>query len=194
MKKTIKKLTLIALIAVVATTVITGCKKDKDEVPTPPPPINESEIMTTFLLTFIDSAGVSPTVTAQYRDPDGDGGNPAAQFDTIKLMPNTTYLASVLILDETKNPADTISNEVLEEANDHLFFYSPALVNVTVTILDYDTNTPTPLPLGLQTKWRTMAVSAGTVRIELRHQPEVKDGTYAPGETDVDLTFQLEIQ
>lgn len=191
MKKTIKSLTLLAVIAI---SIVTGCKKDKDEVPTPPLPVNESEIMTTFKLTFTDSAGVSPTVTAEYLDPDGDGGNPAEQFDTIKLLPNTTYLASLLILDETKTPADTISNEIEEEANDHLFIYTPAIVNATVTILDVDTNTPVPLPLGLQTKWKTMAASAGTVQIVLRHQPGVKDGTYTPGETDVDLTFQIKIQ
>lgn len=191
MKKTIKTVTFLAIIAI---SVVTGCKKDKDEVPTPPLPINESEIMTTFKLTFTDSAGVYPTVAAEYRDPDGDGGNAAIQVDTIKLLPNTTYLASVLILDETKTPADTISNEIEEEANDHLFLYTPAIVNASVTILDVDTNTPVPLPLGLQTKWKTRTASAGTVQIVLRHQPGVKDGTYSPGETDVDLTFQIKIQ
>jgi hypothetical protein len=191
MKKTIKKLTFLGIIA---TSVFTGCKKDKDEVPTPPPIVNEGEVITTFKLTFVDSAGLAPTVTAQYRDPDGDGGNDAVQFDTINLLPNTTYFASVLILDETKSPADTISNEIEEEANDHLFIYTPASADVTVTITDVDTNTPTPLPLGLQTKWKTMAASTGTVQIVLRHQPDVKDGTYAPGETDIDLTFQVVIQ
>lgn len=192
MKKQFKRLAF-ASILVVAT--FAGCKKDKDEpIPTPPPPVNESEVMTTFRLTFVDSAGIAPTVTAQFRDPDGDGGNPAVQFDTIKLLPNKTYLASVLILDETKNPADTISNEVKEEANDHLFFYTVGTgLNEIITILDFDTH-PTPLPLGIQTKWKTGVISTGTTKIVLRHQPGVKDGTYSPGETDIDITFHTRIQ
>jgi hypothetical protein len=192
MKKQFKVLTFLSIIA---GAIFTGCKKDTDSpVSSPPPPVNESEVMTTFKLTFVDSAGAASTITAQFRDPDGDGGNPAVQFDTVKLLPNTTYLASILILDETKSPADTISNEIEEEANDHMFFYTPGTgVNEVITILDYDTHS-TPLPLGLQTKWKTGAASSGTTRIVLRHQPGVKNGTYAPGETDIDITFQTRIQ
>ena len=189
MKKVYQKLILFAIIA---TTVITGCEKDEDD-PENPNPVNESEVMTTFKLTFVDSAGTAPNVVAQYRDPDGDGGNSAVQFDIIRLLPNKTYLASVQILDETKSPVVTISDEVEEEANDHMFFYTPSSVNATITVVDQDTNTP-PLPLGLETKWKTQATSDGTVRIVLRHQPGVKDGTYAVGETDIDLTFQLEVE
>jgi hypothetical protein len=185
----------LAFLLILAVSIFTGCKKDTDSpVTEPPPPVNESEIMTTFRLTFTDSAGTAPSVTAQFRDPDGDGGNPPAQFDTVKLSANTTYLAYITILDETKTPADTISKEVKEEANDHLFFFTPgAGINETIIILDLDTN-PTPLPLGLQTKWKTGSASSGTTRIVLRHQPGVKNGNYTPGETDIDITFQTQIQ
>lgn len=188
MKNSIKILTAATI---VATSFFAGCKQDEDEVPNPDN-TNTSEVMTTLKLTFTDSAGVAPTVTAQYRDPDGDGGNSAVQFDVINLLANKTYFATVVIKDETKNPVVTISDEVASESNDHLFFYTPTNVNATVTITDQDSNTP-PLPLGINTKWKTQAASSGTVRVVLRHQPGVKDGTYAPGETDVDLIFQLEI-
>ncbi len=190
MKTTIQHIAFIALLVI---SVFTGCKKDKDEVVIPPPPANESEVMTTFKLTFTDSAGAVPIANAQFRDPDGDGGNTAIQFDTIKLFANKTYIVNTLILDETQNPVDTISKEIQEEANDHLFFYTPATINATITILDQDTHIPS-LPLGLQTKWKTMTASDGTVHIVLRHQPGIKDGTYAPGETDIDLTFQVKIE
>lgn len=189
-----KQFKILALFSILAWTIFAGCKKDTDSPVIPPPPVNESEVMTTFRLTFVDSAGSAPTVTAQFRDPDGDGGNPPAQFDTIKLMSNNTYLAFILILDETKSPADTISKQIKAEANDHMFFFTPAAgVNETITILDYDTHT-TPLPLGLQTKWKTGAVSAGTTGIVLRHQAGVKNGTYAPGETDINIIFQTLVQ
>ena len=88
----------------------TSCKKDTIQPPNP----NVEELITTFKITLTDSAGVNPTVTAMYRDLDGDGGVGPSIFDSIKLKPNTTYNASILLLDETKTPADTISNEVLE--------------------------------------------------------------------------------
>lgn len=185
-----KNITRILTIATfVAINFFAGCKQDDDEVPNPVN-TNTSEVMTTLKLTFTDSAGVAPTVTAQYRDPDGDGGNSAVQFDVIQLLANKTYFATVVIKDETKNPVVTISDEVANESNDHLFFYTPSNVNATVTITDQDSNTP-PLPLGINTKLKTLAASSGTVRVVLRHQPGVKDGTYAPGETDVDLIFQM---
>ena len=174
--------------------VFTGCHKDKDPVITPPIIENESEVMTTFKLTFVDSAGIAPVITAEYSDPDGDGGNAAVKFDTIKLLPNKTYFAEVTILDETKIPVDSISKEIQEEGNDHLFFYTPLGIDATITLVDSDTNTPTPFPIGLQTKWKTMNSSSGTTHIVLRHQADVKNGAYAPGETDIDLTFQTKIQ
>ena len=189
MKTSVKK---ILIITTAVATIISGCKKDKETVPDPEVPVNEPEVMTTFKLTFVDSSNTSNVITAAFRDPDGDGGKPAVQFDTIKLAPNKTYLASVLILDETKSPVDTISNEVEEEGNDHLFFYTPGGVNETITILDKDTHTP-PLPLGLKTKWKTGSSSTGTTKIVLRHQPDVKDGTYTPGETDIEILFQTKI-
>ena len=181
------------VVATAVALIITGCKKDKETVPDPEDPVNETEVMTTFKLTFVDSANSADIVTATFRDPDGDGGNPPVKFDSVKLVANKTYFASVLILDETKSPVDTISNEIEEEANDHLFFYTPQGVNETITILDKDTHTPTPLPVGVHTKWKTGATSTGSTKIVLRHQPGVKNGTYAPGETDIEILFQTKI-
>lgn len=188
MKNSIRILTAATILGM---SFFAGCKKDEDDV-ADPSTTNTSEVMTTVKLTFTDSAGVAPTVTAQYRDPDGDGGNSAVQFDVIQLMANKTYFATVVIKDETKNPVVTISDEIADESNDHLFFYTPTNVNLTVTLTDQDSNTP-PLPLGLNTKWKTQSASNGTVRLVLRHQPGVKDGTYAPGETDIDLIFNTTI-
>lgn len=191
MKKQIKHFILTMIVVV---SVFTGCKKDKDTVPTPPAPTNEGEVLTTFTLYFTDSANSANVASATFRDPDGDGGNPFTQFDSIHLQANKTYYAQVVILNETASPADSISNEILEEANDHLFFYTVTGANANVSITDFDTNTPTPLPLGLQTKWRTGAASMGSTQIILKHQPGVKDGTFAPGTTDIDLTFYTKIQ
>lgn len=171
------------------TAIIYSCKKDKDLIVNPPD-TNEEEVITTMTITFIDSAGVNPTVQATFKDPDGDGGNGPTIFDTIKLDNNTIYNASIILLNETKNPADTISNEVLEEANEHLFCFSVSDADVTITRTDSDGN----YEVGLKSKWVTGSSSSGYVTVTLKHQLEIKDGTCNPGETDVEVNFVIEIQ
>ena len=188
-----KQMTKVMFATAVIASAIVGCKKDKEEVPTPAPPVNEEEVITTMKLIFTDSANTSNTVSATFKDPDGDGGSGATIFDTIMLQANKTYLVDILLLNETASPVDTISNEVAEEANDHHFFFHHTGVNIVTTYLDQDTNTP-PLPVGLATKWKTGAVANGSSQVILKHQPGVKDGTETPGETDIEVTFATKIQ
>lgn len=176
---------------IIMSIVWTGCKKDKDLVIDPPPVINDPEVITTMKLTFSDSANPSDTRYAVFRDPDGDGGVGPDKFDTIKLAPGKIWVTTILLLNETVSPADTISDEVLEEANNHILCFTSGGTSATVTITDKDGNNR---PLGLQSEWQTASAGTGTMQIELKHQPGVKDGTCNPGTTDVDITFQVAIQ
>jgi hypothetical protein len=169
---------------------LNGCKKDKDPVENPPPPENEGEVITTLRISFTDSAGVLPAASATFRDPDGDGGAGPDIHDTIRLASGATYFASILLLNETVQPPDTISNEVLDEGDEHLFCFTVSGADVTVVRTDSDGT----YPIGLESTWYTGAAGSGTVQMELKHQPGVKDGTCNPGETDVDVTFVTEIQ
>jgi hypothetical protein len=181
------------IVAVAATSIFTACKKDDDQVTVPPPVVNEQEIITSLQLVVTDSATGNAVDTVVFLDPDGDGSGAPSRWDTLRLQPSKTYLVNVVLLNTLANPADTISNEVLEEANDHQFFYSFTGAGVTHTYLDSDTNTP-PLPIGLQNKFRTGAASTGTTQVILKHQPGIKDGNVATGDTDIDVTFQTIIQ
>lgn len=183
MKRTILSLGIIAL-------TVSSCKKDDELVDVPPPDQNEVELITTFKIILTDDASVAPDVTAIFKDLDGDGGDAPTVFDDIILAPSTSYSAEILLLNETEMPADTISNEVLEEAVDHLFCFSPTGADVTITRTDSDGT----YEIGLQSTWLTGAVSEGTTEIVLKHQPEVKDGTCTPGETDIELNFLTKIQ
>lgn len=185
-----EKLIKASLFALMISAAITSCKKDDDLPEVPQPNENEEEVITTMKLTFIDSASVQPTVTATFRDPDGDGGNGPDIFDTIRLANNTTYFTSILLLNETVTPADTISNEVLDEGGDHLFCFTASGANVTVVRTDSDGT----YEIGLQSTWYTENASNGTVQVVLKHQPGVKDGTCSPGETDIDVTYVTQIQ
>jgi hypothetical protein len=166
-----------------------ACKKDAD-LPKLPEPINEPEVITSLTLTFTDSANASNVITANFIDNDGDGGNQPSTFDTIKLKPNITYFTSLSIFNSIVN--EEITAEIVEEANDHLFIYKPTGLDLAITVTDSDSNTPA-LPIGLKSKWRAGNVGNGAVQIILKHQPGIKDGTEAPGDTDVDLNFQTKI-
>jgi hypothetical protein len=166
-----------------------GSCKDKNPKPDNPPE-NETELITTVILALRDSttSGISYCI---FRDADGPGGNPPSRFDTVKLSANHTYFTQISLLDESKTPTDTVSNEVREEADDHLFVFTPDGVNIGVSITDKDDH---QLPVGLLSTWRTGAASSGKIHVVLRHQPGVKDGTAGPGETDVDVNFNCILQ
>lgn len=212
MKKTIQQL---AFAALASGLIAVSCKKDEKTnppSPVPPPPANEEELITTFKLYLSDG---SDTTVYLFKDPDGDGGIPAfygpgtttasTQSDSvIVLKPNTTYTATLVFLDESKTVTDTISHEIEEEADDHMVFFNQsnpsALPNASVTIsgtnlgityLDNDGSTP-PLPLGLITKWQTGSTAGkAPLNMALKHQPGVKNGTYAPGDTDISVNFKV---
>jgi hypothetical protein len=66
-------------------------------------------------------------------------------------------------------------------------------LNLVVTRTDLDNNNP-PMQIGIHTKFVTGAASSGILRVVQRHQPNAKNGTYAPGSTDFDITFAVYIQ
>lgn len=185
------KTKLLMIVAIVTTTIWTGCKKDKDDVTAPPASSNEEEVITTMQLTFVDSSNSSNVKTATFRDPDGDGGLSYDIFDTIKLEPNKTWITSILLLNETVSPTDTISNEVLEEGVDHLFCFTPSGTIANVIKTDADDN---GLPIGLESKWYTSAIGNGSIQVELKHQPGIKNGTCSPGDTDISVVFPVVVQ
>ena len=190
--QTIQKITKASLYLFLAATLMVGCKKDKDSPKpnNPTPPANEEELITTVKITFVDTAGVEPTVTVFFRDPDGDGGNAPTQFDTIRLAANSVYNATLEVFDESKNPVENITTEIVQEADEHIFCYTPTNVNLSIIRTDSDGT----YEIGLASQWTTGNASVGTTQVVLKHQPGVKDGTCGPGDTDVELNFVTEIQ
>ncbi len=215
--KTTTKMIAYAVTALVLT--FTACKKDKKTDPVAPPtptPTPTLELITTMKV-MVNNGTV--TTTYMFKDPDGDGGTPAffgpgttttsTQTDSvINLLALKNYTVDILLLDESKNPTDTISKEVLNEGADHMFFFNQsnpsgavpnssvviAGTNLTIKYLDNDGAT-TPRGIGLKTQWITgmMTNTKKEVKITLRHQPGIKDGTYAPGDTDIEVPFKIKI-
>lgn len=179
------------LIAVLALMLASACSKDKDTPENPPNP-NEEELVTTAVLVFTDATDSALSSTFVFRDIDGPGGNAPEQFDTIQLQGNHTYFLQLYLLDETQTPAADISQEVLEEGDEHQFFFAAeGGIQMNTTYLDQDVDGN---PIGLLSQVETGTPGQGAFRVVLKHQPGVKapaPGNAALGDTDLELLFQV---
>lgn len=172
-----------------------ACKKDKDD----PQPDDDSELITTVTYTLTPVAGsAAPTATLTWEDLDGEGGpnTPVLTPAVLTLRAGTTYTGSITLLDRTKTPAANITDEIAAKKNDHLFFYGytptpPATSLLTVDRTDRDANSR---EVGLTTRLVTTTATTGALKITLRHQPGTKNGTFAPGDTDVEVNLPVAVQ
>lgn len=195
---TFKKLTL-ALTA--STLIFSACDKD-DPDPTKPADTNAQELITTVILNGYNANNPSANqFSVKWEDIDGDGGN-TPTIDTLKLDSGITYRVQVLMLDKTKTPFDTISNEVMEEANEHQMFYtlsSNLNDKLNIARLDMDSNNP-PLPVGLDIRITPSHVIPfaipiiGSLNVKLSHYDGVPKTTTPSSESDIDITFPVSLQ
>ena len=193
----------VALFASIALTF--ACADDDDNGPTSPVEPGEphgpgeEELITTLMITLTPSGGGAP-VTARFQDLDGEGGNNPV-VDKLTVTKGTNYDGSVRVLNEAESPAENITEEVEEEAEAHQFFYDTlgGFASATVTITDkesdYVTNTGADHPVGIEF---TLSVPEnaldGQLRIRLSHYDDApKDGTSLSDETDIDVTFDVEV-
>lgn len=169
-----------------ATLLLSSCSDDN------PTPTNEEEVITTLVVDLTPAGGSGASaVQLKFYDADGDGST-APVITTDKLKAGVTYTAAITVLNETENPVGNVTEEIEEEKNAHLFCFTAAGTDVTISYLDKDDNN---LPIGLSSSWVAGAAgSAGTVRVVLRHQPDVKNGECpGPGESDMDVTFPVQV-
>lgn len=180
----------IMMLVFASTFLLTSCKKFE------PGEDNEEEVITTMNLHFTPAGG-GPVLTYSFDDADGPGGNPPVQ-SAIVLAPNTIYHVKLELLNKTVSPADTITNEVQEEAAAHRFYYTVSAGNpITVTDFDNDAN---GIPLGINSQWATGNAANGTLTVTLRHYPgtppdkQTADPVNSPkSSTDVDIIFSTKI-
>jgi hypothetical protein len=183
----------IKLLAIACISAITFASCSDDD----PAPTNEEEVITTMRVTLTPVGGGNDIVL-ESQDLDGDGPNaPTVTGGT--LSQNTTYNATIVLLNETESPAENITTEVAAEAEEHQFFYTASGINPTFTYAgnnDADGN-----PVGINFTLESGAAGTGTITVTLRHEPNkdatgVSDGniTNAGGETDIEVTFDITVQ
>ena len=182
---------------------LTACGDDDG-----PEIVNELEVITDVTLIFTNTADAQDVVRARAQDPDGEGIQDLAILDEITLTAGATYTLTYEILNAL-DPADPedIGEEILEEDDEHQFFYafttdaftSPAgdgNIDLASDALNYNDMDDGGCAVGLNTTWTTgTAQMGGTFRVVLKHQPDIKTCTTGStdGDTDFDLTFVLNI-
>lgn len=175
---------------------------------------NEEEVITTVELTFTPQGG-GTALTFTWADPEDDG---SPVIDSIVLMDADDYDLTVRFLNELEDPAENITEEIEEEDDEHqIFVYGSGVegpgtatnANKIVTHAYSDTDDG-GLPVGLSNTIVTDGTGTGEFNLMLRHLPpesgtavKVADlaDTFAsdgagglPGDTDVDVTFPIEVQ
>ena len=184
------KINLSIMCTVVTMLFITSCDRKDPTIP------NEEELITTLNFTLTPEGG-GTSVVLSFKDLDGDGGNnPVITSGTLDT--NTTYAGLIQLLNELEDPTEDISEEVEEEAKEHQFFFQTTVDGLTITYGDKDADGK---PIGLVTTVTTAAAGSGTIKVVLKHEPDksaagVSSGeiTNAGGETDLEVTFTVDVQ
>ena len=182
--KTMKNISFYALLSIA----MIGCSDDD----TAPEVINDEELITTVILTLTQESGDQVVLTTV--DLDGDGPDEPVTTVVGNFAENTQYQGAVRFLNETETPAEEITEEVLEEADEHQVFYTTTDgLNIETQYEDEDSQGN---PLGLQITLTTGAASQGSLTVTLRHEPvKPNDGLdSAGGETDITTSFDVTIE
>ena len=170
--------------------VFLACEKDDPTIP------NEEELITTLNYILTPSGG-GAAITLSFVDLDGDGGN-APMIRGATLAANQTYMGNLELLNETETPAENVTEEIKEEDEAHQFFFRANVSNLSIAYRDQDADGH---PIGLKSTLMTGDAASGSLTIVLRHEPNksavgVSNGdiTHAGGETDIEVTFPIDVQ
>lgn len=169
-----------------------SCDDDDDT----PDPVNEEEVITTMNVTLVAHDG-SGTVFMSSVDNDGEGPNLPEVSVSGPISSMTSYSGMVEFLNELEDPAEDITEEVIEEADEHqVFFTASSGLPLEFAYVDVDSNGN---PLGTQfvvAPTSEGATGSGSITITLVHEPEKpNDGlSTAGGETDIEVTFTVTVE
>lgn len=174
----------------IAILLFAACEPDDPIIP------NEEEVITTLTYTLTPDGG-GDAIILRFQDLDGDGGD-APIIEGGILATNQSYVGTLDLLNEQETPASSISDEILEEDEDHQFFFQTDITGLNVTYSDQDADGN---PIGLRSQLTTTEAGKGTLTLILRHEPYksasgVSNGdiTSAGGETDIEVSFDIDVQ
>lgn len=159
----------------------------------------DQEFVTQVVIRLQNAANASDVRTITATDADGDGGGLVFSPAAVRLTPGVTYTGTIDINDQINTRS--VTDEIKEEAEDHLFRYAFAPASAgTVTITDlesqYTTNTGTDLPVGLTFRVAVAsgATGASAFNATLFHFEDAtakNSATATSDERDIDINFPV---
>lgn len=169
-------LAALAAFLVMATT-LNSCKPDDHD--------HGQENITTLKVKLTKAGGGETTFT--YKTLNG-----TTTKDEIVLDEGATYTATLQLLDESKTPAEDLTSEIVNESNEHQFFYTPSPADlVTISNLDKDKKGAN---FGLNSTWVAGGKKNGTLKIVLKHYDDTKSTDPTKGETDLEVLFDTAVR
>ena len=175
-------LILLTIFTLSAFLLFTNCKKEEPEE------INEEEVINRVTL----SVTTSNNSTTEYT------WNEGSTIPSISLAANASSLVRVSFYDASDaSDIEDITEEVIEEADEHFVFYEIASANLVIASASTDVKDSNGVSTNLITDWITTDASSGQVRLFLIHEPNDKAATTRGaigGASDVELSFPIIIQ
>lgn len=181
----------VALLAMASTIILGSCKKDDDLPEVPQPVVNEPEQITTVEL-HITNVATSAHWEVTWSDPDGTGGDDPT-IDSILLDTGAVYDVDIHFLDESGDEVEDVTAEILEEDDEHIICFEPVDLGGALTVVRTDSDGT--YEVGLESQWTAGGPASGEIELILKHQPDgEKDGTCDPGDTDIEVHFDITIK
>ena len=170
--RTIPYLTALALVFAGGCSDVEGDDHDHDHD-------HEHEVITTVELS-LTAASDGTSLVFTWADVD-DSANPV--IDDMLLTDGETYDVSVTFWNELEDPAEDITPEIGDEADEHQIFFTgsavqgPATGDNAAAILEhaYADADAGGLPLGLDNTLTTLGAGSGELILTLRHLPPEND-------------------
>ena len=160
------------------------------------PPVNEHDYATDVIITLLNQSNPQDTIISTWSDLDGPGGNSPTISDTLRLAKGKKYNGSITLYNKSKNPIENITNEIIELADEHQFFYTPSstINSLIVSILDKDSkNLPIGLLFTIDSPISNQGI--GLLNVVLSHYDDSpKDGFNRSAETDIEIDFPISLR
>jgi hypothetical protein len=193
--KTMKTIKFFAM-AVVTVTMLASCSDDNDI----PEPVEEEEAITKLTVTFTNQDDSTDTVVLTWDDANLDEVQDANEFTvTGEFETGEVYDAELGLFNQDE---DFLDEDILADQagiDAHFFTYATTL-GFTMSRASDDFARSDNNKLGVKTTWTANSTAGtGTITIKLFHEsPTVSDdggfGTAAGDDTDIDISFNVEIQ
>lgn len=195
------------IIALFLFTLIFACSKDED-----PEPAHEEEAITLVTLE-VSKVGSSETIKYNFEveghdhddhegedDDHDDHDDHDGEHTEIELEANSSYNVSMFIYNDTDpNNIENITQEIIEEKDEHLVFYAitDELSGFSIAPASDDTVDSNGNSLYIKTTWTTTGETSGDVVGYLIHEPTQKTGTTRTdfgGATDFEIDFEVHVE